>query len=189
MSLRSRVRALVPERFSGSFGPAFGAAMDRLGVPPGSLLAGRDVPRAATSGLPVVLVLHLGEAEPQALAVTVDRLRRLAVPVARVRPVLVVDGPHLQVARRAGVPVDHLLPESALAARHPGLPYATYLAGRLAGLTRDYATAHVVTVGRDGWAGTDDDVVVALLTPPARPRRRVLRDRALSRLERLVDPA
>lgn len=188
MSLQSRVRSLVPQRLSGVAGPAFGTAMDRLGVPPGSLLAGREGPTGGTAGWPTVVVLHLGEASAPSLGVTVEALRRLAVPVARVRPVLVVDGPHLQVARRAGVPVDHVLPQRVWDGRHPGVPYAAHLAARLAMLRRDYATDHLVTVGPDGWADVPDDVVVALLTPPVRPRLRALRLRALGRLERLLDP-
>jgi hypothetical protein len=112
-----------------------------------------------------VVVLLLGASDAAAVAATVSALVRNAGP-AGVRPVLVLDTPHFAPARRAGLAVDHLLAAGEWAQRHPDLPYSGYLAERLAQLTADYATSHLVRLPAGGAEALPAGVLAAVLVPP-----------------------
>jgi hypothetical protein len=184
VNLRALAQRMLPEPVKGLAGPALGRSMDRLRVPPPGLKAGRGrLPAGA--GSPAVVVLLLG-AEVEAVTGTVEALLREAGP-ARVRPVLVLDGSQFAPARRAGLAVDHLLPAEQWAQRHPGQPYAGYLAERLAQLRADYATTHLVTVPPGGAAAMPDGALAAALVPPAPGRSRRTWQRLAGRFEAALD--
>ncbi len=192
--LIGRIRALpVGAAAAHAAGQGLTVAMTPLlRMPPAWLRSATpDHPDGTSSGrpswqLPVVLVMLLGEAPAEVVEDTVDRLRRLAVHPAGVRPVLVLDGAELQIARRAGVPVDHVVSRRHWAARH-GEPYQRYLARRLTGLRRDYAARQLVTVPATGWADDDDALrVLRAARHDASPGRL---QAGMVRLERALDPA
>ena len=81
---------------------------------------------------------------------------------------LVLDGPHFAVARRAGVASDHVLSREEWVGRHPGQPWEDYLAGQLARFRRDDATGHVVALPPEGSAALDPAEFAEGLRPPAR---------------------
>jgi hypothetical protein len=185
VNLRAVAERVLPESVKGKAGPALGRSMDRLRVPPPGLKAGHG-PGAAGAGSPAVVVLLLGAPDAATVADTVTALLREAGP-ARVCPVLVLDGPHFAPARRAGLAVDHLLPVDAWAGRHPGRPYADYLAERLAQLRSDYATTHLVRLPAEGVAGLPDGALAAALVPPVQGRARRVWQRLAGRFEAAID--
>jgi hypothetical protein len=185
VNLRQVAERVLPESVKGKVGPALGRSMDRLRVPPPGLKAGR-APGAAGTGSPAAVVLLLGGVDAATVAGTVAALLRVA-GAAGVRPVLVLDGPHFAPARRAGLAVDHLLSAGDWQQRHPGQPYAGYLAERLAQLRVDYATSHLVTLPPGGADALGDSALAAALTPPEPGRGRRVWQRLAGRLEAAID--
>lgn len=189
---RAAVERVLPERVRGRAGPALGRTMDRLAVPPSGLKAGRGVPRERADRAPAVLVLLLG-AGPEAVERTVAALLEAGPAAGGPRPVLVLDGPHFAVARRAGLAVDHVVSAQQWQRLHPGLPYADHLAERLGQLRRDYATAHLVALPPTGIAGPGPDGASAaqrlgvLLRPVGPGRWRRLWQPVARRVESAVD--
>ncbi len=179
-------RSLVPERLRAQLAPLLGRWLDRLGVPPPGLRAGHGAPGGADR-LPTVLVLHFGAAAAEAVVATVDALLAHGPAVGGPRPVLVLDTPHLGVARRAGLAVEHVLPAAGWAERHPDLPYQLHLAERLEQLCRDYATRHLVTVPAGGPGDWPDGLLPVLLRPPVPSRARRAWQRGALRLESAID--
>jgi hypothetical protein len=184
VNLRTVAERVLPEPVKGRVGPALGRGMDRLRVPPPGLKAGRG-PDPAGPGSPAVVVLLLG-ADAATVTDTVAALLRDAGP-AGVRPVLVLDGPHFAPARRAGLAVDHLLSAAQWEQRHPGRPYADYLAERLAQLRSDYATGQLVTLPAGGAAALADGALAQALVPPAPGRPRRAWQRLAGRFEAAID--
>jgi len=203
--LRAVAERVLPEPVRGKAGPALGRTMDRLGVPPPGLRAGRQLPASGTNGWPAVIVLLLGaQGQPAATAtatavtVTVTVVTATVVtataeallPVAAaagVRPVLVLDTPHLAAVRRAGLAVEHVLPPDEWDRRHPGTPYTGYLGERLDQLRKDYATPHLVTLPSGGAEALPDGELAALLVPPHRSPLRRWWQRLAGRFEEAID--
>ena len=168
-------------------GRVVGWTFEALATPPPGLWPARDIDPRTLDGRPVVLVLLLG-ADSAAVLRTAQDLAR-ATAEGGPRALLVLDGPHFAVARRAGVPSDHVLSPGDWAARHPGRPWRDYLAGELARMRRDYAAAHVVALPPEGSAALDPAVLAEAMRPPARRWAGARRawDRAVAGVERRVD--
>lgn len=147
-----------------------GAVVDRLvagaHVPPPGLRAGRaaDPDHAVLADrLPTALVLCLGADEP-AVTRTVRDLQ-VAAGLAGVRPVLVLDRPHFAVARRAGVPVEHLVAREAWEQRHAPGTWAEHVRRELAAMRHAYSATATVLLPSDGTAAMDLEVLSVLLAP------------------------
>jgi hypothetical protein len=189
--LRAVAERVLPEPVRGRAGPALGRTMDRLGVPPPGLRAGRQQPASGTSGWPAVVVLLLGaQGQPAVAVTTVAATAEALLPAAaaaRVRPVLVLDTSHFAAVRRAGLAVEHVLPLDEWDRRHPGTPYTGYLGERLEQLRQDYATGHLVTLPSGGAGALPDGELAALLVPPYRNPLRRWWQRLAGRLEGAID--
>jgi hypothetical protein len=133
----------------------------------------------------VVLVLITGEPSGDAVTDVVARLTSAVSAGCGSRLVVVMDAPELNLVRRAGMVVEYLMPRRVLAERFPDLSHETYLAERLAGLTRDYATRQLVTLAPDQPLGLQE--LSQLLRPPAAGRARRLIRRATARTELFLD--
>jgi hypothetical protein len=184
--LRAVAERVLPEPVRGRAGPALGRSMDRLGVPPPGLRAGRQQPTSGTSGWPAVVVLMLGASGQSAVAATAEALLPVAA-AARVRPVLVLDTAHFAAVRRAGLAVEHVLPPEEWDRRHPGTSYTRCLGERLDQLRQDYATGHLVTLPSGGAEVLPDGELAALLVPPHRSPLRRWWQRLAGRIEGAVD--
>lgn len=180
-------RSVVPEPVRAQAAPLLGRWLDRLAVPPPGLRAGRDVDARAANTRPTALVLHLDATGADTVAATVDALLLHGPAAGGPRPVLVLDTPHLAVARRAGLPVDHVLSASAWAERHPQRPYAEHFAERLDQLCRDYATRHIVTIPAQGPGEWPEGLLPVLLRPPLPSRTRRAWQRLALVLESAID--
>lgn len=191
LKLRAVAERVLPEPVRGKAGPALGRTMDRLGVPPPGLRAGRQPPTSGTGGWPAVVVLLLGApGQPAVAATVVTATAEALLPVAAaagVRPVLVLDTPHLAAVRRAGLAVEHVLPPDEWDRRHPGTPYTGYLGERLVQLRQDYATGHLVTLPSAGAGALPDGELAALLVPPHRSPLRRWWQRLAGRFEGAID--
>jgi hypothetical protein len=206
---RRRISGLLPDAVRLAAVTALGRAADGLGAPPAGLRAGRG--RDGAGSAPVVLVLHLGATSVEAVEDTVRALTERGAGsgagdvasdegghgvmdgsgsgveagngAVAPRPVLVLDTPHLAVARRAGFAVDHVLSPQAWRRYPSDLPHAGYLAERLDQLCRDYATRHLVTVPPGGPAALPPGTLAAALIPVRHGRVRRVRDAVVGRVE------
>ena len=126
-------------------GTAVGWAFETLGGPPPGLVPGR--PDAGTDDRPVLAVLLL-QAAPEAVEAIAAELAA-ALAAGGPRPILVLDGPHFAIARRAGVTADHVLSRADWERRYPGRSWDAYLDGERDRLRRDFG-ARVVTLPPGG---------------------------------------
>lgn len=176
---------LTPDWARDVLGPALGWALDASRQPPVGLLPGPQPDGTSAAGLPVVLVLVIGEPSEEAVGDVVERLASAVSAGCGSRLVVVLDTPHLNLVRRAGMVVEYLIPRRVLTQRFPQLRYDSYVAERLTDLSRDYATEHLVALRADH--PPEPQEVVRLLRPPTVgwARRRIRG--AAARAERFLD--
>jgi hypothetical protein len=154
-------------------------------VPPAGLWSGLDGHSA--DALPVVLLVQPG-ADESAVRRTVEAIPSVCAS-ALVRIVLVLDHPHLTIARRAGVVVELLPHHAALEVRCGGESLSQLAADRLALLREDYAAAATVLIPGQGLDGADiPKLADGLRSDSQLNRGRVYWRRALAGIVARLDP-
>jgi hypothetical protein len=152
--------------------------------PPGLRGPGGDI---SADALPVVLLFQQ-EADENGVVTTLAAVPDLS-SAAGVRVVLVLDRPHLALARRAGVPVELVPERMAWEQRHASRSWHQYVEQRLAMLQRDYAAAATFRVPGDGLSSLERTAIIAAMRPaPSAWRRMAAWRRARTALVRMVDP-
>lgn len=139
---------------------------------PLGLRAGRAMDSLAED-LPAVLVLCLG-IDSADLPSAVREVATAQLVVGGFRPIFVVDAAGFTAARRAGYPVEHLVPAAEWAARDDTTSWPAYAAARLERLRADYGNAPLVSLPRADDPAAVRDLLAALLLDArahAGPRR------------------
>lgn len=121
----------------------------RLGTPGLSIPMGRFFPTShSPSGL-VVCFVALG-VPAQALASTAMRIAEAQLVTAAFRPLLVVDGEDLDLARRYGWAVERLVPREEWESLDRAASWTGYATNRIAEIARSYGASSVVPVPTSG---------------------------------------
>jgi hypothetical protein len=154
-------------------------------VPPAGLRSGLD--GRVSDALPVVLLVQPG-ADESAVRRSVEAIPSVCAS-ALVRIVLVLDHPHLTIARRAGVAVELLPQRAALEVRRGDESWSQLAEDRLALLREDYAAAATVLIPAQGLGAADFRKLAAgLRSDPRLNRGRVYWRRALASVVARLDP-
>jgi hypothetical protein len=152
--------------------------------PPG--LRGSAQERSADA-LPVVLLYQPG-ADRADVVSTLEAVPDLQSS-AGVRVVLVLDRPHLAVARRAGLVVELLPGSDSWARRHPDRPWPEEVGRRLALMRRDYAAAAVIELPRESLGVSERATIAARMASAAHVGRTMpIWRRIRAAFVRLIDP-
>lgn len=197
MSLRSRLAEIVrgqPQlrEYAGRAVDAVVARVAGAGVSPPGLRAGawQVRPGRAADDQPIV-VLECAQWSGADLVALVALLPRVSAGVGGARFVLVVAGAQLAVGGRAGVVVEQLLGPQEWARRHDRTGWAAYRDRQFDELVRTYRPTRVLALGEGLDVGAQDgaaDLVARIRQAPSVRGPLTPWQRALARLERLLDP-